>query len=227
MLRSWPILLLCAIVAVGASFAFNGRENPTYTASTALTASSLAYGSVLAGGAATVNVTQQLETAASIASLPVVAQLVVDQVGPDVARGASIRATVAETSSILTIQATSPRAQAAADIANAAAKQFLKYRRQLNAKSLVQVRQVLRDQISAAPTKSAKRPIIGKRDSISALQALNDQAIVIAQAAGTPSAASAGSQSTARTAGIALVLGLVVGAGIALLRGPGRSTQAA
>ena len=218
--RGWPVIVLCAAVAGAASFLYSGDEAPEYVARVSLAVNSLsAYQAALVGGGAATDAERQLRTASDLIRLPVIGQRVSDRVGRDVAVGASIQAIATSKSDILQIQAKSPRPRSSVDVANAAARVFIRFRREQLAKSVGQARHVLQDQTRAAQTKADRRVLVGKRNNLAALQALQDQQFAIVQPAVASAAADNPRQ---RTVLIAVVLGLLVGTALTLLRDPAR-----
>ena len=219
--RAWPIILLCAAVAVGASRGYETQQDTTYEAAASLFFNQNSYQQAIAGGSPSDDIQLETQTAAQIIALPIIRQRAATRAGPDAARGARIRPATSDKSAVVSIRASSPNPGAAATVANAAAREYLSYRRELSAGSLRDVRDVLARQIRRAPTKDQRRALVAKLNNLAALQALTDQDVVVAQDA-VGAAESGGSP--LRSALIAVVLGVLVGAGIGMLRGPPRST---
>lgn len=218
--RSWPIIILCAIVAVVATLAYSTREKSQYTAAVSLSLNNDPYQQVVAGGYNPVDAQRELQSAAAMIALPLIAQRVARRVGAPAAGSTSVAPMVSSQSDLFQIVATSPRPEDALSVANATGREFLRYRRQLSAQTLAAARQVLAHQISTAPTRGDRRVLLGKLNNLSTLKALQDSHIQILQRAVV--GAQASSRHQVRTGLIALILGLLVGVSIALLRSPRR-----
>jgi uncharacterized protein involved in exopolysaccharide biosynthesis len=219
LLRSSPIILLAAAVAVGAAIAYSVTRPTTYQASTSLLFNDTAYQQAVAGGYSPVDAQRRLKTSADVLRLPAVAQqaqrAVRNQPGFPPA-GASAKTQFSLDSNTMRIVATARDSRSPALLANATADAFLAYRKQMSAQALNEARGVLRQQIGSAPTKGERRTLVAKRNNLDAMKALDDQGIQISQRASAPAAAA--TTNTKRNALIALVLGLVVGIAISLLR---------
>jgi uncharacterized protein involved in exopolysaccharide biosynthesis len=220
LVRSWWILLLCGAVAAGATLAYGDRdETASYQASASLSFAQGSYGSVIAGASPNIDPARVVQTAADTLSLPVIGERLVRKLGNRVTAGSTIKPLFSSTKSdVLSIRATSPNPRSAALVANEAAHQYLEYRRLLVRQQLEPVRRILSEQIRSAPSTSFRRSIIAKRNNLEALEAIQDQQAIQVQSATVPVATDG--ESTKRNVLIALVLGLVVGAAVALLRGP-------
>jgi uncharacterized protein involved in exopolysaccharide biosynthesis len=218
-LRSWLIILLCAAAAVGASLLYVRDENTGYTASALIAFSQEQYQSVVAGGGSgAVDAERQLAAAATLISLPDLRTRVARSVGPTVSRSTSIRPIVNTKASVIAIEATATNAGAAALVANTAADEYLRFRGEISGRSVSAARRRLTRQAADAPTKAARRALIGTRNNLDVAQAVNAGNASIVQRATAPVLQSG--KSRKRTALIALVLGAVVGIAIALFRGP-------
>jgi uncharacterized protein involved in exopolysaccharide biosynthesis len=72
--------------------------------------------------------------------------------------------------------------------------------------------------VRAAPTRASRLPVVSQANNVEAFRVLEDNAVQVVQRAVVED--SAEPQSTIRVGAIALVLGLFVGVGLALLRAP-------
>jgi len=120
-------------------------------------------------------------------------------------------------SSVLTVNAQTSHPQNAAALADAAAEQMIAVVRQSNATSVNDARATVKAQLRAARPKF-KQTLAAQLNSFDTLQALADQSIQILERAQVPTAAD--KPSKARTGGIALVLGLILGTALAVMRRP-------
>ncbi len=217
--RSWPIILIAAIVAVGAAIAYSASRPTTYQASSSLLFNDAAFQQAVAGGYSPVDAQRRLRTSADVLRLPAVAQQarsdLRDQPGFHPA-GSSVKTQFSLDSNTMRIVATGRDPQSPALLANATVSAFLAYRKQMSANALNEARGVLRQQIKSAPTKTERRSLVAKRNNLDAMKALGDQDIQVSQKASAPAAAA--SKDTRRNALIALVLGLLVGVAISLFR---------
>jgi uncharacterized protein involved in exopolysaccharide biosynthesis len=218
-LRSWWIVLLAAAAAVGGAIAYSKHQPTTYQATTSLLFNDDAYQQSVAGGYNPIDAERRLKTSANVLGLPAVAQNARQSLrnNPDFRpAGASVQTKYSTDANTMKIVATARDRRTPALLANATANAFLAYRSAMGSQSLQEARQVLKEQIAHANTKSERRLLVAKRNNLDAVKALNDQSIQISQRASAP--APQASKDIARNGLIAGVLGALVGIGIALLR---------
>lgn len=216
-LRSWWIILLCAVIALAVAYAVDKRMANTYQASTYVMLSSSDFQQAIGGASPPANPLGQEATA--IASLTPVREA-------NAAQAAGLRpsdnysvnvASTGSNSSILAVDATTSNPRTAAALADAAAQQMIDVVRQSNATSVNTARATVKAQLKAARPRF-KQTLAAQLNSFATLQALADQSIQVMERAQIPT--SADKPSKARTGGIALVLGLILGVAIAVLRRP-------
>jgi uncharacterized protein involved in exopolysaccharide biosynthesis len=219
--RSWYIVLIAALAAVGASLVYSDSRPTGYESAVSLTFEDAPFQQVVAGSSTPVDAPRRLNTAADLIRLPEVRRRVARRLRRDDRfrpAGSDVAPEFSSTSDILRIVARARDASSAALLANTTADVFLAYRRQLSERSLRETRRLLNEQIQAAPTRAERRALVAKRNNLDATQALDDKQIQIVQR-GIPPAAAV-SANKVRNAVIALVLGAALGIAIAMLRTP-------
>jgi uncharacterized protein involved in exopolysaccharide biosynthesis len=217
LLRSWWIILLCAVIALAVAFEVDKRMANTYQGTTYVLLSTSDFQQAVGGASTPANPLGQEATA--IASLTPIREA-------DAAQSAGLRpndnyavnvASTGSNSSILAVNATTSNPRTAAALADAAAQQMIDVVRRSNAVSVNDARATVKAQLKAARPKF-KQTLAAQLNSFDTLQALADQSIQIMERAQLPTAPD--KPSKARTGGIALVLGLILGMAIAVLRRP-------
>ncbi len=218
-LRSWPIILLAALIAAGGAVAYSLTRPISYETAASLLFNNPGYQQAVAGGYNPVDAQRRARTSADLIRLSAVADLAAQRLEnePDFhPASASVRPQYSSSSDTMQIVAKAPDRKSAALLANATAAAFLEYRKQTIRDSLQDARRVLRAQIKRAPTKAERRLLVGKRNNLDAMEALDNDGVQIVQPAAVPGVPIA--QETVRNGLIAAVLGLLVGVAIALLR---------
>jgi LPS O-antigen subunit length determinant protein (WzzB/FepE family) len=217
-LRSLPIIILAAAVAVGGAIAYTRTRPETYRSTASLLFNDAAYQQAVAGGYNPVDAQRRLKTSADMIRLPAVAQHALRdasrQPGFHV-RGTQVKTEYSLDSNTMRIVATGRDVRSPGLLANATAIAFLDYRREMGASALQEARAVLGRQIAGANTRNERRTLVAKRNNLDTLKALDDRSIQIAERAAVPAAAT--DDDTPRIALIAGVLGALVGVGISLL----------
>jgi capsular polysaccharide biosynthesis protein len=127
-------------------------------------------------------------------------------------------------SSLINVTGSTRAPRSAAALADAAAAQIIAVIKRSNENELQGARATVRSQLAAAK-RSRKLALAGELNSFATLEALANQSLQIVQRAAIPSAPSGPGKT--RAAAIALVLGLILGTGIALLRHDQRSADSA
>jgi uncharacterized protein involved in exopolysaccharide biosynthesis len=217
LLRSWWIILLCAVIALAVAFEVDKRTANTYQGTTYLLLSTSDFQQAIGGASPQANPLGQEATA--IASLTPVREA-------NAAQAAGLRpsdnysvniASTGSNSSVLAVNAMTGNPRTAAALADAAARQMIDVVRESNATSVNDARATVKAQLKAARPRF-KQTLAAQLNSFDTLQALANQSIQILQRAQIPT--SADKPSKARTGGIALALGLILGMAIAVLRRP-------
>ena len=219
LLRSLPIVVLCAAVAVGGAIAYAAKRPTTYRATASLLFNDAAYQQVVAGGYNPVDAQRRLKTSADVIRLPEVAQRAMREARRQPgfrAAGTSVKAEYSQDANTMRVVVTGRDRRSPALLANATATAFLAYRKEMSNNSLSEARAVLGKQIDTANTRAERRTLVAKRNNLDAMKALDDQQVQVAQRA--THAAAPADQSTKRIALIAGVLGALVGIAISLLR---------
>jgi uncharacterized protein involved in exopolysaccharide biosynthesis len=217
LLRSWWIILLCAVIALAVAFEVDKRMANTYQATTYVILSTSDFQQAVGGASTQANPLGQEATA--IASLTPVREANAAQaagLGPSDNYSLNVAST-GSNSSILAVNGVTSSPRTAAALADAAAQQMIDVVKQSNAASINDARATVQAQLKAARPRF-KQTLAAQLNSFDTLQALANQSIQIMQRAQIP--ASADKPSKARTGGIALVLGLILGMAIAVLRRP-------
>ena len=217
MLRSWWIILLCAVIALAVAYGVNKRMPNTYQATTYLMLSSSDFQQAIGGATVAPNPLGQEATA--IASLtPLREEQAAQTAGLRPSDNYSLNVgSTGSNSSVLTVDATTSTPRTAAALADAAAAQIIDVVKQTNATSVNDARSVVKAQLRAARPRF-KQTLAAQLNSFDTLQALANQSVQVLERAQIPTAADKPSKT--KTGGIALVLGLILGMAIAALRRP-------
>jgi uncharacterized protein involved in exopolysaccharide biosynthesis len=218
-LRSLPIVVLCAAVAVGGAIAYARTRPTTYRSTASLLFSDAAYQQVVAGGYNPVDAQRRLKTSADVIRMPEVAQRALREARRQPgfrSAGTSLKTEYSLDSNTMRVVVTGRDRRSPALLANATASAFLAYRKEMSDKSLSEARVVLGKQIDGANTRTERRTLVAKRNNLDAMKALDDQQIQVAQPAADASAPA--DEATKRIVAIAAALGALVGIGISLLR---------
>jgi uncharacterized protein involved in exopolysaccharide biosynthesis len=214
LLRSWWIILLCAVIALGVGLGVGSRSAASYQATSYVLLNDNNFQQAVTGGASPVNT----ETAQATAIA-----MLTPQREAQAAQAAGLRAndnygvsvTSAPNSNVLNVNGSTANPRTAQALADAAAQQLIAAVRDANASSLTEARAAVRAQLAAAK-RSQKQPLAAQLNSFTTLEALSDQSVELIQQAILPGAPSGPSKT--RDGAIALVLGIILGCAIALLR---------
>lgn len=217
LLRSWWIILLCAVIALAVAFEVDKRMTNTYQGTTYVLLSTSDFQQAIGGSSPQANPLGQEATA--MASLtPVREARAAQAAGLRPSDNYSVNvASTGSNSSVLTVNALTDNPRTAAALADAAAQQMIDVVKETNATSVNDARATVEAQLKAARPRF-KQTLAAQLNSFDTLQALANRSIQILQRAQIPTAAD--KPSKARTGGIALVLGLILGMAIAVLRRP-------
>jgi uncharacterized protein involved in exopolysaccharide biosynthesis len=214
LLRGWWIIILCGIVALAVGVGATSRTPTTYKATAYLLLKDSNFEQAVNGASPQVN-TQTAE-ATTIAMLTPQREAQAAQAAglrPRDTYGVNI--TAAPNSNVLNVNGTTGNPRTAAALADAAAQQLLSAVRDSNANSLTSARKAVRAQLAAAK-RSQKLPLASELNSFQTLEALANQSVEFIQHASVPGVPSGPSK--LRNGAIALVLGIILGAALAVLR---------
>lgn len=214
LLRSWWIVLLCGVIALGVGLGITTRSTASYQATSYVLLNDTNFQSAVTGGSPQVN-TQTAEATAVDMLTPQREVLAAQAAGLTPSDSYNVSITAASNSNVLDINGSTGNPRTAAALADAAAQQLIAAVRNANANSLTDARTAVRAQLAAAK-KSQKQPLAAELNSFTTLEALADQSVELIQPAIRPGVPSGPSK--ARNGAIALVLGLIFGCAIALLR---------
>lgn len=214
MLRSWWIIALCGLIALGVGVGVTSRSTTSYQGTAYLLLNDNGFQQAVTGSAPQGN-TQTAEATAIDMLTPQREAQAAQAAGlrPSDNYGVSINATA--NSNVLHVNATAASPHAAAALADAAAAQLIAAVKQANANSLRGARAAVRAQLAAAK-RSQKQSLASQLNSFTTLEALSDQSVELIEQALVPGAPSGPSKT--RNGAIALVLGIILGCAIALLR---------
>ena len=213
-LRSWWIILLCGVIALGVGLGVTSRSATTYQATAYVLLNENNFQSAVTGSTPQVN-TQTAEATAVDMLTPQREALAAHAAGLTASDSYGVNITAPANSNVLDVNGTTGNPRTAAALADAAAQQLMAAVRAANANSLTEARAAVRAQLAAAK-RSQKQPLAAQLNSFTTLEALADQSVELIQHALTPGVPSGPSK--ARNGAIALVLGIILGCAIALLR---------
>ena len=223
--RRVPVVLLCLVLAAGATYGFSKRETKKYTATASIVFNSSSLSQQIAGlsasnsNSSTSLLAQQAnnlelvkggDTAAKTASI-----LGHGLTGEEVSYGVSVAGQ--GESGVVDISATSTSPMLAAEIANTYANQYVKGQQRANRRFFKSALALVRKQLAAlSPTQKADGDGVGLEDraqTLSLLAELNYGNVQVAQEALPPTSAS--SPKTSKDTALGVVLGLLIGLGLA------------
>jgi uncharacterized protein involved in exopolysaccharide biosynthesis len=214
LLRSWWIIGLCGIIALGVGLGITSRTANTYQGTAYVLLNNSGFQQAITGSAPQVN-TQTVEATAVDMLTPQRQAQAAQAAGLRPNENYSVSINASPNSNVLHVNGTAATPREAAALADAAAAQLLAAVRQANATSLTGARAAVHAQLAAAK-RSQKQALASQLNSLTTLEALSDQSVEVIQHALVPAVASGPSK--ARNGAIALVLGLILGCAIALLR---------
>lgn len=216
LLRSWWIIALCGIIALAVGLGITSRAATTYQGTAYVLLNENGFQQAVTGSAPQVN-TQTVEATAVDMLTPQRQAQAGQAAGLRPSDSYSVAISASPNSNVMHINGTAASPRAAAALADAAAAQLIAAVKQSNSNALTGARADVRAQLAAAK-RSQKQPLASELNSFTTLEALSDQSVELIQDAIVPGAPSGPSK--ARNGAIALVLGLLLGCGLALLRRP-------
>jgi uncharacterized protein involved in exopolysaccharide biosynthesis len=214
LLRSWWIIAICGVIALAVGVGVASRTASSYQGTAYVLLNYNSFQPAVTGSAPQIN-TQTAEATAIDMLTPQRQAEAAQAAGlrPSDTYGVSVNATA--NSNVLHINGTAASPRAAAALADAAAAQLIAAVKQANASSLSGARAAVQAQLAAAK-RGQKQALASELNSFTTLEVLDDQSVELIQHALVPGVPSGPSK--ARDGGIALVLGLILGAALALLR---------
>jgi heptosyltransferase-3 len=222
-LRRLPIVLVCVAVAVGVAIAYSLHAEKKYTATASLLFNNAPLSQQIAGLGTTVasNSPSQQDTNTQLLKLGDLAQKTAAQVGHGLTSGevaGSISVTATGDTTVVTVASTLPSSTLAAAVANTYAKVFVSEQENGDHRYYESALNTVESQIaklSPAEARGAQGLALQERaQSLATLAQLRTGSVSLAQAAAVPSGPS--SPDTKRNVLLAVVLGLVLGALLAL-----------
>lgn len=220
----WWVILVCVVVVLGAALVSSFTQTPLYKATAKIVRQQGSLEAALFGSSFLqyqdpVRLTQ---TAAGLVTVEEVATLVKEDLSSPrspTELSEMVQATPDTKSDVISISATSTSPREAADVANAFARDFIIYR-QTTDKSLLEVaRQVLEKQIeSMNPVDAASdrgRSLAQRLEELGIIEQIQTGGFMVSEPAKAPG--SPFSPQPLRNAVLALVVGLVLGLGLAFL----------
>lgn len=214
LLRSWWIILLCAVIALGVGIGVSSRSATTYQATAYVLLNDSTFQSAVTGGSTPVN-TQTAESTTIAMFTPKREAQAAQAAGLRPSDNYGVTINSASNSNVLNINGSTGNPRTAAALADAAAEQLLAAVKQANANSLTGARAAVRAQLAAAK-RSDKKPLAAELNSFTTLEALANQSVEVIQRALVPGVPSGPRK--LRNGAIALVLGIILGCALALLR---------
>ena len=223
--RAW-IIILAVVVVVGIALYMSLTTTPMYSAASSLVYQKNDMDTVVSGyGLYAYDYDRDRTIATAVAAIgssgplaeAVKAQLRSDKPAEMLMGMVSVGTT--EGSDLVSIQAASPDPREAATVANAYADQFVIYRRNTDRATVAAAREVLKQQIDTLTPEERLNDygliLQDKYETLRVLESMQDGRFSLLRRAVVPTAPYA--PQTTRNAVLALVVGLVLGAGIAIL----------
>jgi uncharacterized protein involved in exopolysaccharide biosynthesis len=221
LLRSWWIIALCGLIALGVGLGVTSRTASTYQSTAYVLLNQNGFQQAVTGSAPQVN-TQTAEATAVDMLTPQRQAQAAQAAGLRPSDGYSVSINATANSNVLHINGTTGSPRSAAALADAAAAQLIAATQQANANAVRGARADVQAQLAAAK-RSQKQALASQLNSLSTLETLSNQSVELIQHGLVPAAASGPSK--ARNGAIALVLGLILGCALALLRGDRRRVR--
>ncbi len=222
--RRWALVLLCGALAGLAAVAFSLHQRPDYTAS-----ASLLFGDPQAnqdqdlfGGTApstpNVDPTQQAATNLGLVSLPIIASRTASALHTTATVVRSeVSVAAVGLSAMVNVTVTDPRPIRAAQIANTYAHQYVAFRQQAARAKLDSARAQITHDLAVLPAAQRLGPVgrslQTRSNQLQAMAALQTGDAELVQSAAVPRSPS--SPSTKRNGALGVLLGLLVGVGLA------------
>jgi succinoglycan biosynthesis transport protein ExoP len=217
--EQWWLVILCIVLAGFAAAAYSSSQQKIYESTAKLLIQPGDIGAAITGtGIGPNDPVRQVATDTQLVSLPAVAARVQKKMKQPLAP-ATVSTSQSGDSNVISIDVRDPRPNRAARIANLFANEYLAFRSEANRRNLQFALRTLQSRLSGLPKKGSSADRARLRRQIKDFQLLqslqNGDAQVIQQA--LPSGAPVSPKPT-RNLILGLILGAVVGVGLALLR---------
>lgn len=221
--RRWPIVLVCALVAGAATYVVQSRKTPLYQATATLLFRDPGLSSEFGGGSLFQPSSDPAREAATNLKLVTSADVAVATARalgiPQAQVTHDVTAASEGNSDVVAVTATNPVPAQAARIANAYVDEFIQTRQEADRSKVLQARQLVLDQLNQLPADQRDGPqgasLRSQADRLLALAGLQTGNAERVAVAATPTSPS--SPHVKKTTVLGVMLGLLVGLGIALL----------
>jgi succinoglycan biosynthesis transport protein ExoP len=218
----WWVVLVCAVVSLGVALVYLERQPKQYTATAKLQFTASSIPSQVAGVPQNQSVDPEGEKATNLQLVTAtpVAALVVKALKLSVTPATLLEEVTASNPNndyIVDVVVTNGRPKLATAIANEFAQQYVVYSQQQNEAQLIKGEQLINRKLAQLPTsdladRANLRALSQKLLVLQAVQSGNAKVVGTAGVPGTPS-----SPKTRSTAVVALIVGLLLGAGLAFM----------
>ena len=218
MLREQKLLVIFCILATAfAATAYTATQKNKYQATAKLLLQQDNLSGALAGtGIGFQDPTRQAATDAQLVSLPAVAARVTKKVKKPLS-AAAVSTSAGGDSNVLSVNVIDRDPKLAATFANAFAREYIAFRRDNNRARVKDALSTVKSQLSQLPKRSPRRAVLhGQIRQLQLLSSLQNGDATLIQPALAPR--SPISPSPARNIGIGVIVGLVLGFGLAILR---------
>lgn len=222
--RRWLLVLACAVIVPGVALGLTLTQEKKYSASASLLFRDPGFDTTLFGSdffAPTLDPAREGQTNAELVSLEVISRRTAEELGGGLTAKdveSKVEVQPGSDADVIAVEATDPDPDEAARIANTYANEYVDFRREADREKVENARGLVQDEIDSLPADEEAGPR-GKllRDRVSELRvlsALQTGNAELVQEANPPSQPS--SPRPKRNTAIGLVLGLVLGAGLAI-----------
>ena len=222
--RRTPWILLCIVVVTGAAYGFSKHQTKEYTATASLIFGNNQLSQEVAGLQAANSNDQQAQqnTNLKLVQLGNMAAKTASQLGQGLTKAtvsANLSVSAQGESNIVYVAATATSPVLAADIANTYTSVFVKEQQNSNHAYYASALALVNKQVAALSPKQRLSPsgiaLAGRAQSLGVLAELRNGNVEVAQAAAIPTSPS--SPKTSRNTLLGIVLGLLLGLGVAFL----------
>ena len=223
--RRAPVILLCFVLAAGAAYGFSKHQTKKYTATASLVFNNNQLSQQVAGLQALNNGGSQLpqqQTNLKLVQLGDMATKTASVLGQGLTKekvSANLSVSAQGESNIVNVSATSTSPVLAASIANTYTSVFVREQQNSNHAYYASALKLVNRQVAALSPKQKLSPsgiaLAGRAQSLGVLAELHNGNVEVAQAATVPTSPS--SPKTSRNTALGVILGLLLGLGVAFL----------